>query len=42
MMLPFLGFLLFVLLLLMGFWLLAFLLVFLPYWWIGNLLEKKK
>ena len=42
MMLPFLGFFLFVLLLLMGFWLLALLLVVLPYWWIGNLLEKKK
>jgi len=42
MMLPFLGFLLFVLLLLMGFWLLGLLLVVLPYWWIGNLLEKKR
>ena len=41
-MLPFLGFLLFVLLLLMGFWLLGLLLVVLPYWWIGNLLEKKR
>ncbi len=38
MMLPFLGFLLFVLLLLMGFWLLAFLLVVLPYLWNGPLL----